>query len=243
MSNPSTESSDAIVFVAGSTGYVGQAVVEELCALGIRTIAHIRPGSSRLKLLAPAMQEQGAVVDTTAWDVDALTETLLREAVTHVFCLIGTTRKQASAEGISGDIYERVDLGLTSMLIAAAAKQEAQPRFVYLSSIGAKPSAGSKYLQARGKVEATLKESGLAHIIARPSFITGPDRDESRPAERIGAVVADGALSLAGLLGGGALKRKYQSTSAKALAKRLINHGLGKDSGIFEGSDLSRTTE
>lgn len=240
MSKSSIQSPDSVAFVAGSTGYVGQAVVTELCALGVHTIAHIRPGSSRLKLLGPGMQESGAVVDSTPWEVDALAESLKRLAVTHVFCLIGTTRKQASAEGISGDIYERVDLGLTSMLIDAAAIQETHPRFVYLSSIGAKSSAGSKYLQARGKAEAKLLDSGLGHIIARPSFITGPDRDESRPAERIGAVIADSALSLAGLFGGGALKRKYQSTSATKLAERLVSHGLGTDSGIFEGSDLSR---
>lgn len=235
------QETNTVAFVAGSTGYVGQAVVAALRELGITTIAHIRPGSSNLERLGPAMTSVGATVDTSAWDVDALTEAFERASVTHVFCLIGTTRKQASAEGIDGDIYERIDLGLTSVLVDAAAKQSTPPRFVYLSSIGAKTNASSKYLQARGKAEAKLIESGLSHIIARPSFITGSDRDEPRPGERIGAAIADGALSLAGLLGGNKLKRKYQSTSAGELAQRLIDHALGQDTGAFEGSDLSRS--
>lgn len=231
---------EAVAFVAGSTGYVGQAVVAELRRQGVTTIAHIRPGSSRLERLGPAMQNIGASVDTTEWNTAALTKTFQRLGVTHVFCLIGTTRKQASKEGIEGDIYERIDFGLTSMLVEAAADQASPPRFVYLSSIGAKTNASSNYLKARGKAEAKLAAAGLSYIIARPSFITGSDRDELRPAERIGAAVADGALSLAGLLGGGKLKRKYQSTSAGELAKRLVDYGLGSDSGAFEGSDLAR---
>tara|TARA_R110002096_G_scaffold361075_1_gene554067 strand:- start:6845 stop:7558 length:714 start_codon:yes stop_codon:yes gene_type:complete len=234
------DNTDSIAFVAGSTGYVGQALVRALCEQGVTTIAHIRPGSSKLARLGPVLEGIGATVDTTPWDVDALTKTLKRFNTSHVFCLIGTTRKQASAEGIEGDIYERIDLGLTSMLVDAAAKQARPPRFVYLSSIGAKADAGSKYLQARGKAEAKLIASGLSHVIARPSFITGSDRDESRPAERIGAAVADGALSLAGLVGGKRLKKKYQSTSASKLAKRLIGRGLGQSNGVFEGSDLSQ---
>ncbi len=241
MTNESTDSrSTAVAFVAGSTGYVGQAVVGALCELGVTTIAHIRPDSSKLDRLGPAMQRLGASIDTSAWDVDALTKTISRNRVTHMFCLIGTTRKQASAERIDGDIYERIDLRLTSMLVDAAAQQATLPRFVYLSSIGANPTARSKYLGARGKAEAKIVASSLSHIIARPSFITGADRDEPRPAERIGAAIADGALSLAGVFGGSKLQKKYQSTTASELADRLVNHGLGQESGVFEGSELLR---
>ncbi len=238
MSN--TSHSTTVALIVGSTGYVGQAVVGALCEQGITTIAHIRPGSSKLDRLSPAMQRLGASIDTSAWDLDALAETISCNHVSHVFCLIGTTRKQASAEGIDGDIYEHIDLRLTSMLIEAAAQQATPPRFVYLSSIGAAPTASSKYLRARGKAEAKLVASGLSHMIARPSFITGTDRDEPRPAERIGAAIADGALSVAGILGGRKLQRKYQSTTASELARRLIDHALSQESGVFEGSELVR---
>lgn len=242
MSNTSADNrSTAVALVAGSTGYVGQAVVGALCERGITTIAHIRPGSSKLDRLSPALQRLGASVDTSAWDVDALTKTISRNRVTHVFLLIGTTRKQASAEGIEGDIFEHIDLRLTSMLIEAAAQQATPPRFVYLSSIGANPTARSKYLGARGKAEAKLIASGLSHIIARPSFITGADRDEPRPAERIGAAIADGALSVAGVFGGRKLQKKYQSTSASELAQRLIDHALGQGTGVFEGPELLKS--
>ena len=46
-------------------------------------------------------------------------------------------------------------------------------------------------MRARGRVEAALKTCGLPFTVARPSFITGPDHDESRPLERVGAVITD----------------------------------------------------
>ena len=48
---------------------------------------------------------------------------------------------------------------------------------------------------SREVVERAVAGSGLPYAIARPSFITGPDRDEFRPGERIGAMVSDAALA------------------------------------------------
>lgn len=225
-------------FVTGSTGYVGQAVVAELGSRDLGIVAHIRPDSRRLADLGPRFESLGAELCTAPWDVGPLTEALHEHAVTHVFCLIGTTRKQAAAEGLGGNIYERVDLGLTKLLVEAATKVEHTPRFIYLSSIGASAQARSGYLKARGQAENAVASSGLPYVIARPSFITGSDRDEARPAERIGAAIADGALSAIGALGGKKLKAKYESTTASELATRLVERALGDDTGIFEGASL-----
>lgn len=225
-------------FVAGSTGYVGQAVVAELRSRDIQCIAHIRPQSSRLERLGPHFESLGAQVESTPWEILALQKTLQRGQVSHVFCLIGTTRKQAGAEGVQGNIYEQVDLRLTEALVGAAKNSEIQPRFIYLSSIGAKADAKSKYLQARGKAEATLKLSGLSYVIARPSFITGSGRDEFRPLERMSASLSDGVLGLASLFGAKKLKRKYESSSAGLLARRLVEKSLSGEQGIFEGASL-----
>ncbi|MBL4634680.1 MAG: NAD(P)H-binding protein [Kofleriaceae bacterium] len=228
-----------IAFVAGSTGYVGQAVVAALRDRNLECIAHIRPQSSSAVRLQPHFESLGAKVDCVAWELDALSESLRAHKPSHVFCLIGTTRKQAAAEGMSDNIYERIDLRLTSMLIEAARNSGQSPRFVYLSSIGAKSGAKSKYLQARGRAEEMLQESGLPYVIARPSFITGSDRDEARPLERVTASLSDGALSLVSLFGAKKLKKKYQSTSGTEFAHRLVDLALGSEQGIFEGASLS----
>jgi hypothetical protein len=59
-------------------------------------------------------------------------------------------------------------------------------------------------------------------VIARPSFITGPDRDESRPAERLGAAVVDALAAPARLFGGRRLADRYRSTTAAELAAALV---------------------
>jgi len=239
MPQSAPSSSIASAFVVGSSGYVGQAVVAELRKHSIPTIAHVRPGSSRLPDMTRFAQTQGAQIDSTPWDTAALAKALQRHNTSHIFCLIGTTRKQAKAEGIGGDIYERIDLGLTSMLADAAVQSGLSPHFVYLSSVGADETASSKYLQARGKAEATLARSGLSCAVARPSIITGSDRDDSRPAERLSGSVIDGMLSVVGALGGKRVRAKYRSTTGSELASRLVALALQRQEGVFEGSALA----
>ena len=143
---------------------------------------------------------------------------------THVFGLLGTTRARAG-QGLGSAVpetYEAVDYGLTAMLIDAAALLTPQPRFVYLSAAGVKPSRPGSYFEARWKVEQALQGTGLPWTIARPCFITGPDRDDSRPGERLGAALGDAALSLAGLLGGGRLRARYRSNDPRTLAAALV---------------------
>src|SRR5690349_8542617 len=95
-------------FVTGATGFVGRVVVERLAARGIRVIAHVRPDSRKLDDERARLAAIGVEVDTTPWERGAMAETLRRTAATHVFVLIGTTRKQAKADALGGDIYETI---------------------------------------------------------------------------------------------------------------------------------------
>ena len=218
-------------FVAGSTGYTGREVVRALRERGIATVAHIRPASSRLSVWKPHFEELGATVDQTAWDAAALEERFTSLRPTLVFALLGITRASAKKEergGAQRPSYDSVDYGMTAMLISAASAIAPRPRFVYLSSTGlpkAEPSKGS-YMHARWRVERELAASDLPYVAARPSFITGSDRDENRPGERIGASVADSALAMAGIFGMRKLRDRYSSTTNVALAEALVRIGL-----------------
>jgi len=219
--------SEAIAFVAGATGYTGRAVVEALVARGVDTVAHVRSDSSRRAEGTERWQGQGARVDATAWDPAALTATLTELGPTVVFALLGTTRSRAKAEGRGAAAgYEAIDYGLTMMLYQACVACGHAPRFVYLSAAGLREGTRNPYMAVRVRVERALGEGPLPYTIARPSFITGSGRDESRPGERVGAVVADGLLGMAGLLGARTARDRYRSMTNVVLARGLVRVAL-----------------
>ena len=162
-----------------------------------------------------------------------------------VFALLGTTRARARRERAETGRdagYEAVDYGLTMMLLAAARACGSEPRFVYLSAIGVQEGTTNPYLAVRARVEAALREGGLPYTIARPSFITGPDRDEFRPAERVGAWLVDGVLSGLAHLGSTRLRERYGSMTNVVLAEALVRVALepGMAGRVVESEELRR---
>jgi NADH dehydrogenase len=225
-------------FVLGATGFVGREVVRQLCVRGAKTVAHVRPDSRSLAEWRRKIEELGAAVDTTPWEVAALAARFRVVEPAQIYVLIGTTRSRAKADGVAGNIYETIDLGLTKVAVEAALASERRPRIVYLSSVGADPEARSAYLAARGRAEQIVTGSGLPWVIARPSIITG-ERDEGRFGERGAAVIGDGLLAVAGVFGGKKLRDRYRSTTPDVLASALIRLGeAGEHNRIIDGADL-----
>lgn len=243
MLTPMSERVDA--FVAGATGYTGREVVRVLRDSGREVVAHVRPGSRELERARSDFGAMGARVDTTPWEQAAMTEALRAAAPRVVFALLGTTRaraKRAAAEGrdASSESYEAVDYGLTALLLRAAREVEPRPRFVYLSAMGVSENSSSAYIAVRGRMERELRESGVEYVIARPTFITGPDRGESRPMERAAASVADAVLGVMGALGAKRIRDRYQAMDAKTLARGLVSLGFdpAAANGVFEADAL-----
>ncbi len=228
-------------FVAGATGYTGRALVPALTARGVEAVAHVRPDSSRIDEWTNRFTGAGATVDTTAWDSAAMAGTLAELQPDLVFALLGTTRARGKkADSAAPETYETVDYGLTRLLVDAAAACGSRPRFVYLSSVGVGPNSRSAYIAARWKAEQALRDSGLPHVIVRPSFITGPGRDELRVGERVGAAVGNGLLSVVGVLGGRKVRDRYRSITNTQLADAMVSAALAAtdDSLVIEGDGL-----
>lgn len=220
-------------FVAGATGYTGQKVVHLLLEQGITTVAHIRPDSSKLEYWKTHFEILGAQIDSSPWHAESLKTTLLAHQPQIVFGLLGTTKKRARQQKAAGpnaqdESYDKIDYGYTAMLIDAAAKLPKQPRFMYLSSLGVSANAPGAYMQARWKAQKHLEASGLPYTIVQPCFITGADRQENRPLERVGAIVTDALLSTVGAMGAKKLQARYKSMNAKSLAKAMV--ALSQDS-------------
>jgi nucleoside-diphosphate-sugar epimerase len=214
-----------VAFVAGATGSTGRAVVAALARRGATGVAHVRADSPRVEEWRARFAAIGAEVDTTPWDGAALRAALARRDPALVFALLGTTRARARREGTENP-YEAVDYGLTRQLLGAVLDAAIRPKFVYLSAAGVRARVGSGYLAVRWRFEQELRASGLPFVIARPAIITGPDRDEPRPAERIAGAAADALLGLAGALGARRLRDRYRSTTNDVLAAALVRLAL-----------------
>jgi uncharacterized protein YbjT (DUF2867 family) len=212
------------VFVAGATGYTGREVVRQCAERGLETYAHVRPDSANVDRWRREFEAAGAPVDQTAWELGAMKARLEALQPRWVFALLGTTAKRGKRGSGSAvaDTYEAVDYGLSILLLEAAVACGSRPRFVYLSALGAEGRPINAYMDVRKRVEAALRGSGLPYVIARPAFVTGSDREESRPAERIAARVADGVLGLARKLGASGIAEKYGSITGKQLAHAMI---------------------
>lgn len=221
------------LFVVGATGYTGRAVVRHGATTGARTVAHIRPDSPKLDHWRAHFTSLGATPDATPWDRAALSATLAHLRPTHIFALLGTTRhraRQSARAGRAGESYESVDYALTRLLLDATLDAErltgARPRFVYLSAVGAREDTRNGYLRVRGRMERELRESGLPWLIVRPSFITGPGRDERRLLERATARAMDLALTIPALLGARTLRDRYGSITGDALGEGMVRLAL-----------------
>lgn len=210
-------------FVAGATGYVGREVVRQMCERRGKVWAHVRPGSPSAERAAARFGSWGADIVEQPWQLDPMARLLAELAPDVVFCCIGTTRASARRDKLGADdIYQAVDVDLTSLLVEAVVTAGIQPRLVYLSSIGADEKRRSRYLAARGRAEAAVTASGLPYVIARPSFIAGSGRDDPRPLERIAAKMSDGFVNVAGLFGARRLRDRLHSMDNVTLASALV---------------------
>ncbi|MFH1434082.1 MAG: NAD(P)H-binding protein [Pseudomonadota bacterium] len=211
-------------FIAGATGYTGRELVRALAEKNVEAIAHVRPDSSRLGEWKGRFDGLGARMDTTAWVKEAMDAALAGLRPDLVFCLLGTTKARgrgSAGRGIAEN-YETVDFGLTAMVIDASVKLKKKPLLIYLSAMGVKEKSRNPYFSARWKAEKKLRESGLPYIIVRPVFVSGPDRDERRIMERVGATAWDGALAVAGAMGFSGLRDRYKSINASGLARGMV---------------------
>lgn len=231
-----------IAFVAGATGYTGRAVVAELAKRGIPTTAHVRPGSPGKSALEGSFSETEVSILECEWTAHEMEQALEQIKPDLVFALLGTTSRRAKREGITGDIYQQVEGRLTSMLLDATAKCSPNARFVFLSSLGTKEDSKNRYLKVRAELERSIEASGVAYTIARPSFITGTDREEFRAGERIAARAADALLGVAALFGAESARDRWGSLTAVKLAHALVTAAMdpGCENRVLETEELRR---
>jgi NADH dehydrogenase len=149
------------VLVTGGTGFVGPHVVHALRARDTPVRALVRKPARATRLAAWAVElAEGDVTDPAS--VRAACEGV--DTVVHLVAII---------RGRPAD-FERVMKEGTRNVVAAA-QQAGVRRFVLASALGVdeRTKDAVPYFAAKWEMERAVRESGLEHVIFRPSFVFG----------------------------------------------------------------------
>jgi uncharacterized protein YbjT (DUF2867 family) len=150
------------VLVTGGTGFVGSGIVRALLDAGhtVRVLER-EAGRASEAGLEGVEAVQGDMTDAASLRsaVDG------QDAVVHLVAIITGKPEE----------FERVMEQGTRDLVAAA-KEAGVRRFVLISALGVTEETKDlvPYYHAKWDMERTVKESGLEHVIFRPSFVFGP---------------------------------------------------------------------
>jgi uncharacterized protein YbjT (DUF2867 family) len=152
-----------VILVTGGTGFVGPKVVHALRAKehDVRCLVR-KPGRAGTLRAWGCGLVQGDVTD--AESVRSAAEGC--EVVVHLVAIIAGSRAD----------FDRVMIGGTQNVIAAA-KAAGVRRFVLMSALGVSEQTRTlvPYYEAKCAMEEAVGESGLEHVIFRPSFVFGRD--------------------------------------------------------------------
>jgi NADH dehydrogenase len=151
------------VLVTGGTGFIGLHVVHALRARELTVRALVRDPRRASRLTAWGVElVEGDVTDTAS--LVAACDGV--EAVVHLVSIL--TGKRAD--------FERVMAQGTRDLVSAS-KEAGARRFVLTSALGLNERSRDAvpYFGAKWEMETAVRESGLGHVIFRPSFVFGKD--------------------------------------------------------------------
>ena len=190
--------------IAGSTGLVGNNILNQLCEDNHNVIAISRKPISGLHSKATEL-----VIDFESFLIDGSLP-----ACNHVFLCLGTTMKIAGNK----NNFRRVDFDY-SLDIAKKAFESGAKKLTLISSGGADSSSKNFYLRVKGELEDSIIDIGFESVnIFRPGFLTGTGGRKRASSEKIFMKLAK-FLDL--IFIGSA--RKYRSINAEVLAKKMVS--------------------
>ncbi len=151
------------VLVTGGTGFIGPHVVHALRAHETEVRALVRNPSRATRLAAWGVElAAGDVTDATS--LRAACEGV--DTVVHLVSIIKGSRAE----------FERV-MTMGTRALVTEAQEAGVRRFVLMSALGVSETTKDAvpYYAAKWEMEKAVEESGLDHVIMRPSFVFGRD--------------------------------------------------------------------
>jgi uncharacterized protein YbjT (DUF2867 family) len=152
-----------MILLTGATGFIGSRIVHALRAEGREVRALVRDPADAGRLHAWGCET--VVGDVT--DAESLRAAVEGcDVVVHLVAVLGGTPAR----------IDRVMTQGTRSLVDAA-KQAGVRRFVLMSALGVDETTKGlvPYYGAKWEMEQLVKDSGLEHVIFRPSFVFGRD--------------------------------------------------------------------
>ncbi len=152
-----------MILVTGGTGFVGPKIVHALRAedRSVRCLVRNPERAGQLRAWGCKLAEG----DVT--DADSLRRAVEGcDTVIHLVAIIAGKPEE----------FERIMSQGTRDLVAAS-KTAGVRRFVLMSALGTSEQTKElvPYFRSKWEMERTVKESGIEHVIFRPSFVFGPD--------------------------------------------------------------------
>ncbi|MEX0785201.1 MAG: complex I NDUFA9 subunit family protein [Dehalococcoidia bacterium] len=157
-----------MILVTGGTGFVGSAAVRELARRGER-VAVMGRVLAKVARHFPDLPIEARAADVR--DPDSL-----RAALAGVRTVVNAVQFPNSPieNKRKGWTFEQIDYqGTVNQAIAA--KEAGVQRFVYVSGVGADVNAEQHWFVAKGRSEEAVRQSGITHVILRPTWVYGPD--------------------------------------------------------------------
>lgn len=149
-----------MILVTGGTGFVGSHIVKRLALDKIETRCLVRKGSNSKRL--EDLGTELAYGDLT--DKESLKKAL--QGVETVIHLIGIIVER------KGATFEIIHTQGTRALVEAC-KDVGVKRFIYVSALGARENARSRYHITKWEAEQAVITSGMDYVIFRPSIMIG----------------------------------------------------------------------
>lgn len=161
--------------VVGATGLVGRHITRRLAG---------DDSYDRVIVVARrSLPDPGGRVEQTIIDFDRLEDHNRDLTGDHVFCALGTTRKDAG----SRERFREVDLHYPRR-IARIARANGARHFSLISASGATPRSPFFYNRVKAEAEAAVRAAGYpSGAILRPSILGG--HRAGRPVERVARTV------------------------------------------------------
>jgi NADH dehydrogenase len=154
------------IVVAGGTGFIGRQVVDRLLEDGHDTVVVTSRDPDRRDLW------DGRVTLVQAFAGDPVS---LGKAFMHADVVVQAIQfpNHPVEDPSKGRTYMEVD-GHGTVTAARTAKKLGVRRFIYLSGAGAGQGRPQPWFRAKDMAEAAIRETGMEHVILRPSWIYGP---------------------------------------------------------------------